>query len=258
MLGGHQPYHHPPQGYQAMLGGHQPYHHPPQGHHAMLGSQQSYYHPPAEGDHHDGLATATAVHTDHHPLSSGHSLQNQLVHPRPYRLPDLGLPSLDDVWQQRTPAIPAANAAASQVTLNPPSLDNSGSMSAMPSVTHPSHHVFDDVVLHSNVISSNRRRVRAPQESSGPIRSSRRNIKLTTAKSKRSESTGTSGSMGLKVIPYGIQELLIECNEAMKVTAFGRSLLPLPESMNEMIKLSWRTVANRQTDGKFTKTSNIY
>jgi hypothetical protein len=215
---------------------------------ATLGGLQPYHHP-----HRDGLGTA-AITTHTHPQSSGPpSLQDQLIYPRPRRLSDLVLPEYISAWRVlEVDAIPATNVAASHATLNSSSSDNnSGSMSAMPSVTDPSHNAFNNVVHHSNIVSFPHR-VRAPDSST---RSNRRNTKLTTT--KRTASKTSIAPMGLDFIPYGIEGLLEQCNTTMKETAFARSLLPSPEALKEMIDFSWRTVSQNQTDGKFDSLSNI-
>ncbi|KAG1744335.1 hypothetical protein EDD22DRAFT_851413 [Suillus occidentalis] len=207
---------------------------------ATLGSLQPYHHP-----HHDGPGTAAiTAHTENHPQSSGPpSLQDQLICPRPHRLSDLVLPEYISAWRLQVDAIPATDVAASHATLNPSSSDNSGSVSAMPIVTDPSHHTFNNVIHHSNIISSPHR-VRAPNRST---RSNRRNTKLTTT--KRIASKTSIAPKGLDIIPYGIEDFLNECNKVMKETAFARSLLPTPEALKEMIDFSWDTVTQDQTDG---------
>lgn len=200
---------------------------------------------------HDGLGTVAITVPTETQSSGPPSLQDQLIYPRPHRLSDLVLPEYISAWRLQVDAIPATNVAASHATLNPSSSDNSVSVSAMPSVTDPSHHTFNNVVHHSNIVSSPHR-VRAPDSST---RSNRRNTKLTTT--KRTASKTSIAPMGLNIIPYGIQTFLDKCNTKMKETAFAQSLLPSPEALKEMIDFSWRTVAQNETDGKFDKPSNI-
>ncbi|KAG1789843.1 uncharacterized protein HD556DRAFT_1446633 [Suillus plorans] len=182
------------------------------------------------------------VHTTHYPQPSGHLLQD-LVHPRPRHFLDLGLPSYIDAWQTQHPSIPSANAPASHATLNPESsLDDSGSTSSVPNLTHStSYDVFDDVVRHSNVLSP-RRQGRPPGGSIRSTRSSRRSTKLTTKSS-------VASFIDLRVIPFGSQDFVELCKETIKITAFGKSLLLSPESTREMMESSWRTLTYREVDG---------
>ncbi|KAG1880224.1 hypothetical protein C8R48DRAFT_767028 [Suillus tomentosus] len=214
-------------GYPAVLGG---------------GHQAAYHHSP-QPSHDDA---AIAVPTEHHPNSYEHFPQDQAVHPIPHHLSDLGLPSLVDAWQRQTSTIPAVNAAASHAMSNPSSSDDSGSMSAMPSTTQL-HNTFDDIGHHSVILASSSCPVRAPQDSSGSNRSSRRNSKLITTKTTATKRSTTS--IGLRVIPYRREDILNQCSEMIKKTAFGESLLPSPESMSNWVYSTWSTVANLQTDG---------
>jgi hypothetical protein len=145
-------------------------------------------------------------------------LMDQLIYPRPRRLSDLVLPEYISAWRlQEVDAIPATNVVASHATLNPSSSNNnSGSMSAMPSVTDPSHNAFNNVVHHSNIVPSPHR-IRAPYSST---HSNCWNTKLTMTK----HTTGKTSiaPMGLDSIPYSIEGLLEQCNTTMKGTAFAR------------------------------------
>jgi hypothetical protein len=240
----HSHYHHDATTLQAQAG---PSSYPDQ---SLWALHQPYHYTPQ--DHHDndlGVAITVPIH---HPQPSGHPLQDQLVHPRPQRFSDLVPPAFLNAWQQ-SPPISAASAAASDAMLNPSFFHNSEPMSAVPSPTHPSDHVFDEVVQHSIITRSRNR----PKESSGATRSSRRSTRLTKAKSTATATASSSTpSMGLKVVPYGIQEFLGECKEAMRASAFKRSLLPSPDSLSQMVKSSWDVVAKSQTDGKVSDTSS--
>ncbi|KAG1900170.1 uncharacterized protein F5891DRAFT_1188868 [Suillus fuscotomentosus] len=226
------------------------------------GHQASYHHSelqPLSSHHHD---TDITPHADHRPQSGGQLLQDQLAHPIPYRFSDLSVPNFINawpqqqtaipVWPQQQTAIPVENVATSHVMSQRTSLDHrdSGSTSAIPSGTQFVD-AFDDIVSHSDIVASSQHRVQVPRESSRSNRSSRRNTKLITTKST---ATKRSSAPGLKLIPYGIPEygipeLLDQCNEKMKSTAFGQSLLPSPDSMNETIYSSWSAVTDQQTDG---------
>jgi hypothetical protein len=240
----HSHYHHDATTLQAQAG---PSSYPDQ---SLWALHQPYHYTPQ--DHHDndlGIAITVPIH---HPQPSGHPLQDQLIHPRPQRFSDLVPPAFLNAWQQ-SPPISAASAAASDAMLNPSFFHNSEPMSAVPSPTHPSDHVFDEVVQHSIITRSHNR----PKESSGATRSSRRSTRLTKAKSTATVTASSSApSMGLKVVPYGIQEFLGECKEAMRASAFKRSLLPSPDSLSHMVKSSWDVVAKSQTDGKVSDTSS--
>ncbi|KAG1777852.1 hypothetical protein EV702DRAFT_1196642 [Suillus placidus] len=202
---------------------------------------QSYHLPPQ--DHYDNdLGLAITVPT-HYPQPSGHPLQDQLVHPRPHRLSDLVPPGFMNTWQQSHP-IPAASAAASDAAFNPSFFQTPEPMLAIPSPTHPSDHASDDVVQHSTITHSRR----PPKESSGATRSSRRSTRLAKSKSTMTKSS-SAPSTELKIVPCGIQGFLGLCKEAIKVNAFGRSLLPSPDSLGQMVKTSWGDVARSQTDG---------
>lgn len=205
----------------------------------------------------------TVAHADQSPVGSDplrffeqrHLQQAEIVYPQPQHLPPrvLNSQTFDSAWQRPYPPSlgpghqtrqndeSQPRAPQPSVRLNP-SMFNATSIPdhlTVPTLSGSSYNILNDSAQHA-VLTASHSRGRAPREQfpvGGAVRTARRTR------------VQPHSSRGFRFIPYGIQELLDQCMEEMKLTLFNASLMPTDDAMLALVDSTCRVVAGRQEDG---------